>query len=147
MRVGFIGAGNVGKTIARHLISAGHQVVISNSRGPESLEGVVGELGPLASAATKEEAVQCDLVILCAWRHAQEALKGITWSGQILVDATNAHIGDPPEISLEGVTDSPAALSKTGRAVGQSDQAMLVPAVDLVTCLAGYPELPAHIGH
>ena len=116
MRVGFIGAGNVGKTIARHLISAGHQVVISNSRGPESLEGVVGELGPLARAATKQEAVQCDLVILCVhWRHAQEALKGITWSGKILVDATNAHIGNPPDISLEGVTKSRAALAKTGR--------------------------------
>ena len=58
MQIGFIGAGNVGKTIGRHLISAGHQVVISNSRGPESLEGVVGELGPSARAATKEEAVR-----------------------------------------------------------------------------------------
>ena len=116
MRVGFIGAGNVGKTIARHLISAGHEVVISNSKGPESLEGIVGELGPLARAATKEEAVQCDLIILCVhWLHAQEALKGITWNGQILVDATNAHIGNPPDISLEGVTKSRAALSKTGR--------------------------------
>jgi len=116
MRVGFIGAGNVGKTIARHLISAGHEVVISNSKGPESLEGIVGELGPLARAATKEEAVRCDLIILCVhWRHAQEALKGITWNGQILVDATNAHIGNPPDISLEGVTKSRAALSKTGR--------------------------------
>src|SRR4029077_6146059 len=37
---------------------------------------------------------------------------------------------------------------RPSRAVGQSDQTMLpVPAVDLVTCLAGYPELPAHIGH
>ena len=63
MRVGFIGAGNVGKTIARHLIGAGHQVVISNSRGPESLEGLVGKLGPLARATTKEEAVQCEPLI------------------------------------------------------------------------------------
>ena len=116
MQIGFIGAGNVGKTIARHLMTAGHQVVISNSRGPESLEGVVGELGPSVRAASKEEAVQCDLVILCVhWRHAQEALKGIAWSGQILVDATNAHIDNPPDISLEGVTKSRAALAKTGR--------------------------------
>jgi 8-hydroxy-5-deazaflavin:NADPH oxidoreductase len=96
--------------------SALARVVISNSRGPESLEGVVGELGPLARAATKEKVVQCDLVILCVhWRHAQEALKAITWSGQILVDATNAHIGNPPDISREGVTKWRAALSKTGR--------------------------------
>jgi predicted dinucleotide-binding enzyme len=116
MQIGFIGAGNVGRTIGRHLISAGHEVVISNSRGPESLEGVVGELGPSARAATKEEAVRSDLVILCVhWRHTQEALKGIAWSGQILIDATNAHIGNPPDISLDGVTKSRAALAKTGR--------------------------------
>ena len=101
---------------SRHLITASHQVVISNSRGPESLRGLVGELGPSARAGTKEEAVRCDLVILCVhWRHAQEALKGIGWSGRILVDATNAHIDSPPDISLAGVTRSRAALAKTGR--------------------------------
>jgi predicted dinucleotide-binding enzyme len=116
MRIGFIGAGKVGKTIARHSITAGHQVVISNSRGPESLEGVAGELGPLAKAGTKEEAVRSDLVILCVnWRDVQEALKGMAWSGQILIDATNAHIDNPPDISLAGVTRSRAALAKTGR--------------------------------
>jgi hypothetical protein len=55
MQIGFIGAGNVGKTIARHLITAGHQVVISNSRGPESLKGFIDELGPRAKAGTKAE--------------------------------------------------------------------------------------------
>jgi 8-hydroxy-5-deazaflavin:NADPH oxidoreductase len=116
MQIGFIGAGNVGKTIAHHFITAGHQVVISNSRGPESLQGLVGELGSSARAGTKEEAAQCDLVILCVhWRQAQEALKGIAWSGRILVDATNAHIDNPPDISLAGVTRSRAALAKTGR--------------------------------
>ena len=116
MRIGFIGAGNVGQTMGRHLINSGHEVVISNSRGPESLRGLIDELGPSAKAGTKDEAVQSDLVILCVhWRHAQEALKGIAWSGQILVDATNAHIDNPPDISLEGVTRSRAALAKTGR--------------------------------
>jgi predicted dinucleotide-binding enzyme len=116
MKIGFIGAGSVGKTIARHLINAGHQVVLSNSRGPESLQGLVDELGPRAKAGTKNEAVQSDLVILCVnWKHAQEALKGIAWNGQILLDATNAHIDYPADISLEGVTRSRAALAKTGR--------------------------------
>jgi predicted dinucleotide-binding enzyme len=116
MRIGFVGAGTVGQTMARHFINAGHQVVLSNSRGPESLRGLIDDLGPQAKAGTKEEAVQSDLVILCVnWRDAQEVLKGIAWSGQILVDATNAHIGNPPDISLEGVTKSRAALAKTGR--------------------------------
>ena len=52
MRIGFIGAGNVGKTIGRHFINAGHQVIISNSRGTESLQGLVDELGPSAKAGT-----------------------------------------------------------------------------------------------
>lgn len=116
MKIGFIGAGKVGKTIARHLINAGHQVIISNSRGPESLQGLVGELGSRAKAGTKDEAVQSDLVILCvSWKDAQEALKGIDWKGRILLDATNAHIDNPPDISLEGVTRSRVALAKTGR--------------------------------
>jgi 8-hydroxy-5-deazaflavin:NADPH oxidoreductase len=116
MRLGFIGAGSVGRTMARHLINAGHNVVLSNSRGPETLRELVDELGPQAKAGGKEEAVQSDLVILCVnWRHAQEALKGVAWRGQILVDATNAHVDYPPDISLEGVTRSRAALAKTGR--------------------------------
>ncbi len=58
MKIGFIGAGNVGQTMGRHFINAGHQVVISNSRGPESLQGLVDELGPRAKAGVKEEAVR-----------------------------------------------------------------------------------------
>ena len=116
MRIGFIGAGNVGRTMGRHFINAGHQVVLSNSQGPESLQGLARELGPGAEAGSKAEAVQTDLVVLCAnWKRAQEALQGIVWSGQILVDATNAHVDDPADISLAGVTRSRAALAKTGQ--------------------------------
>ena len=116
MRIGFIGTGTVGRTMGRHLIEAGHHVVLSNSRGPETLRDLVEELGPLATAGTKEEAAASDIVILCVnWRRARDAVQGITWSGRILVDATNAHVDDPPDISLEGVTRSRAALARTGR--------------------------------
>src|SRR5580698_5668611 len=64
MKVGFIGAGRMATTIGRHLIGAGHEVVLSNSRGPEALAGVVAELGPAASAGSKREAAECDVVIL-----------------------------------------------------------------------------------
>jgi predicted dinucleotide-binding enzyme len=50
--VGFIGSGQIGSAIARLAIEAGHQVVLSNSRGPETLANTVAELGPRASAAT-----------------------------------------------------------------------------------------------
>ncbi len=116
MRIGFIGAGTVGRIMGRHFLKAGHQIVLSNSRGPESLRDLVDELGPGAAAGTKEEAVQSDLVILCVtWPHAQEALTGITWRGQTLVDATNAHTDDPPDFSPAGVARSRIALAKTGR--------------------------------
>ena len=43
MRIGFMGAGEVAQTIAKHLLPFGHQVMLSNSRGPDSLAGVVKE--------------------------------------------------------------------------------------------------------
>lgn len=111
MKVGFIGAGKVTRTISRHFIVAGHSVVVSNSRGPETLAEFVADLGPGATAGTKQQAAECDVVILATnWVNVFEALKGIDWRGRILVDATNAHVDAVPDISLAGVTRSRAAL-------------------------------------
>src|SRR5580658_1941923 len=107
MKVGFIGAGNVTGTIGRHLINAGHTIVASNSRGPETLGAFVAELGPGASAGTKQQSAEGDLVILAThWVDVPEALAGIDWPGRILVDATNAHLGSEPDLSLAGVSRS-----------------------------------------
>src|SRR3954462_7783745 len=54
--IGLIGAGNIGSQVARLAIAKGHEVVLSNSRGPETLSGLVKELGPKARAATAAEA-------------------------------------------------------------------------------------------
>jgi 8-hydroxy-5-deazaflavin:NADPH oxidoreductase len=111
MKIGFIGAGNVTGTIGRHLINAGHAIVVSNSRGPETLRNFVAELGPNAIAGTKQQAAECDVVVLAThWVKVPEALKGIDWHGRILVDATNAHMDAKPDASLAGVTRSRAAL-------------------------------------
>ena len=64
MKIGFIGAGNVTRTFGRHLISAGHTIVVSNSRGPETLTDFVADLGPSAIAGPKQQTVECDAVIL-----------------------------------------------------------------------------------
>lgn len=97
-------------TFGRHLITAGHTVVVSNSRGPETLADFVAELGSGAVAGTKQQAAECDVVILAVhWVRVPDALKGVDWRGRILIDATNAHL-DPPDISLAGVTRSRAAL-------------------------------------
>jgi predicted dinucleotide-binding enzyme len=111
MKIGFLGAGQVTRTLGRHLINAGHTIVVSNSRGPETLADFVADLGPGAVAGIKEQAAECDVVILAVhWVNVHEALKGIDWRGRILIDATNAHMGPKPDISLAGVTRSRAAL-------------------------------------
>src|SRR5580658_8500406 len=110
MKIGFIGAGTVTRTFGRHLITAGHTVVVSNSRGPETLAGFVADLGPGAIAGTKRQAAECDVVILATrWVSVPDALQGIDWKGRILIDATNAHMDPVPDISLADVTRSRAA--------------------------------------
>lgn len=91
MKIGFIGAGTVAKTIARHVLPLGHRVVLSNSRGPEALADLVAELGSGAAAGTAKEAAEQDLVVLAAnWASVQAALFSVgDWTGRILVDASN----------------------------------------------------------
>ena len=104
MKIGFIGAGTVTRTFGRHLMTAGHTLVVSNSRGPDTLVGFVADLGPDAIAGTKQQAAECDVVILAThWVSVPDALKGIDWRGRILIDATNAHVDPVPDISLAGV--------------------------------------------
>lgn len=63
MRIGIIGAGNIGGTLARHLVKLGHQVSIANSRGPESLTTFAAEIGARAVSVV-EAAKAGDIVII-----------------------------------------------------------------------------------
>ena len=63
--LGIIGSGMIGGTVARLSVAAGHHVVLSNSRGPETLDELVAELGPLAAAASAGQAAEAgDLVLV-----------------------------------------------------------------------------------
>ncbi|MCP2322846.1 hypothetical protein HDA40_001353 [Hamadaea flava] len=62
--IGLIGSGNIGGTVARLAVTAGHEVVLSNSRGPDTLADLVADLGPLASAGTVEEAADRGELVL-----------------------------------------------------------------------------------
>jgi predicted dinucleotide-binding enzyme len=63
--VGFIGSGRIGGTVARLAVAAGHPVILSNSRSPDTLKDLVTDLGPLARAATAGEAASAaDLVVV-----------------------------------------------------------------------------------
>jgi predicted dinucleotide-binding enzyme len=115
MRIGFIGAGNVTKVMGRHLLNAGHTIAICNSRGPETLGALIDELGPGATAETKDQVVRSDVVIIAVrWVQAEEALRGVDWNGRILIDAMNAHAELEGDTSLEGVTKSRAVLARPG---------------------------------
>jgi predicted dinucleotide-binding enzyme len=91
MKIGFIGASVVAQTISKHVLPYGHQVLLSNTRGPDSLVSLVKELGPGAGAGTPQQAAEQDIVVLAVnWSSVQAALFSIPdWKGRILVDATN----------------------------------------------------------
>ena len=89
--VGFIGSGPITQALAHHLVAAQVPVLISNSRGPDSLTELVAELGEPARAVTVEEAAKADLVILALPFVRVPELADVVpdWSGRIVVDATN----------------------------------------------------------
>jgi predicted dinucleotide-binding enzyme len=91
MSIGIIGAGVQGSSIARMLAKSGISATLANSRGPESLAGLVKELGPNISAGTVAEAAAKDLVIVAVrWVELGKALGGLpAWNGRIVVDANN----------------------------------------------------------
>jgi 8-hydroxy-5-deazaflavin:NADPH oxidoreductase len=101
--VGILGAGVAGKAVARVFLTAGRNVVISNSRGPDTLGGVIAELGAGAEAGTTARAAQAPLVVLAIpWTSVENALAALpSWSGRTLVDATNAYkVYNPPTVEL-----------------------------------------------
>ncbi|WP_256012764.1 NADPH-dependent F420 reductase [Desertivirga xinjiangensis] len=98
---GIIGAGNIGKTVAAHLLKAGHSVILSNSRDPESLSGTIAELGAGAKAGTSKEAAEADIVLLALPWSQLSTLSNLTdWTNRIVIDATNHFITYAPEFRL-----------------------------------------------
>jgi 8-hydroxy-5-deazaflavin:NADPH oxidoreductase len=111
--IGIIGAGRLGQAMARTALRAGRSVVLANSRDPESLSSVVSALGDGASAATVPEAAAADIVVVAVpWPRVQQALDGLEWSGQIVIDATNDF--DPGD--LNGRTSSEVVADLVGGA-------------------------------
>lgn len=88
--VGLIGSGRIGGTIARLSVAAGHQVVLSNSRGPETLKDLVEKLGPLARAATGPQAAGAgDIVVVAIPVKAYPSVPVEPLAGQVVIDTGN----------------------------------------------------------
>ena len=111
--VGIIGAGRLGQAMARTALRAGRRVVIANSRGPESLASVVSALGDGVSAGTVDEAASAGIVVVAVpWDRVPEAVQGLNWNGQVVIDATNDWAAD----DLQGRTSSELVADLVGGA-------------------------------
>jgi len=120
MDIGIIGSGSMGSTLARHLVKRGHRVSIANSRGPESLAELAGEIG--ATPVSAVEAARGGIVILAIPTKAVADLSSTLFAneGVIVIDIGNYH----PELRDgriraidEGMLDSQWVAKQIGRPV------------------------------
>jgi len=94
MKIGIIGSGKIGATAARLFVDAGHAVAIANSRGPDSLNELVQDLGESARAATVEDAASsAELVLVAIPFGRYRDLPAETLRDKIVVDAMNYYPG------------------------------------------------------
>ena len=152
--LGLIGAGNIGSQLARLAVAHGYDVVVSNSRGPETLTTLVTELGPKARAATPAEAAKAgDIVVVTIPLRDYETVPVEPLAGKIVVDTMNYYPqrdGRIPELDTESTTTSEllqvhlptskvvkafnhiyaAQLTTDGRPAGTKDRRALVIAGD-----------------
>jgi predicted dinucleotide-binding enzyme len=97
MNIGILGAGNIGANAARLFTKAGHEVRIANSRGPQSLQALIAEIGPSARCVTPSEAVAFGDVVLFAlpWVAKEEVIpEAGPYDGKIVIDAMNPYTAD-----------------------------------------------------
>jgi hypothetical protein len=108
--IGFIGAGNIGSQVARQAVTHGYDVVLSNSRGPETLAPLVAELGPRARAATVHEAATAgDIVVVTIPLKNIASVPAGPLAGKIVIDTNNYYPqrdGNIPELDRESTTTS-----------------------------------------
>jgi predicted dinucleotide-binding enzyme len=133
MEIGTIGAGAFAQAFAKRALQAGHKVKLSNSRGPDSLREIVNHLGSGATAASKEEAAACEMVLLAVpWDNVPETLANLPeWNNQILIDGINPFHGKAGEFTLADVgnlsTSQLIAALAPGARVVKALNTMIVP--------------------
>ncbi|MBL0174024.1 MAG: NAD(P)-binding domain-containing protein [Ignavibacteria bacterium] len=114
MKIGIIGAGHIGGTVAKLCANAGHQVCISNSRGPESLAELLKELGPNVQASTVNGAAAFGEIVLLAapWRTLEALPSPSVISGKIVIDAMNPYAPDGSVYELRDITATEKTASR-----------------------------------
>jgi len=108
--IGLIGSGLIGGTVARLAVQAGHDVVLSNRRGPDTLADLVAELGPRARAATPAEAAEAgDIVVVTVPLKAYQQVPVEPLRGKTVIDTNNYYFerdGQFPELDDKSTTVS-----------------------------------------
>ena len=108
--IGIIGAGHIGSQIAQLAVENDYDVVISNSRGPETLSALIAELGPKARAATAVEAAKAgDIVVVSVPLKSYPKVPVEPLAGKIVIDTNNYYPGRDgriPELDNESTTTS-----------------------------------------
>src|SRR6188508_518258 len=106
--LGLIGAGHIGSQVARLAVRSGYNVVISNSRGPETLSGLIAELGSSARAGTVMDAAQSgDIVVVSVPLKNYRTVPVEPLAGKIVIDTNNYYPqrdGHIPELDDESTT-------------------------------------------
>lgn len=108
VRIGIIGAGHIGGTAAKLFARAGHDVAVSNSRGPESLVQLTSSLGPNVKPSSPADAVAFGDVVLLAipWRRKEELPAGDLFAGKMVIDAMNPYSSTGQVMDLGDRTSS-----------------------------------------
>jgi predicted dinucleotide-binding enzyme len=107
VNIGVIGSGNIGATAAKLFAAAGYRVVVSNSRGPETLDGLVEEIGPGVRAGTVGEAAEFGEVVMEAIPFGRYGeLPAEELSGKVFVTASNYYPGRDGEVEYGGLASS-----------------------------------------
>ena len=152
--IGLIGAGNIGSQLARLAVKNGYDVVVSNSRGPDTLADLVKELGPRARAGTPVDAAKAgDIVVVTVPLKSYRQVPVEPLAGKIVIDTNNYYPqrdGHIPELDNETTTTAEllqahlpgskvvkafnhiyaAALTTDGQPAGTANRRALVIAAD-----------------
>ncbi|AXI78874.1 NADP oxidoreductase [Peterkaempfera bronchialis] len=120
MRIGIIGAGHIGATLARQFARIGHEVVISNSRGPQTLQALVQNLGGGVRAVTPAEAVAFGEVVVVSVPYGRyRELPAEGFDGKVVIDTCNYYPerdGHDPDLDSGATTSSEKIRDQLGGA-------------------------------